>query len=580
MAETAKQPRVIDPAATSSQAKLVKRVESRSEEMKAARRPFDPLRREITAFLRPELSMYEIEGGIADTYKPNQSVFSARPQEGLETWSTGMQGQTASASFKWFGLRMDDEKLNKIPAIRDWFQHLEERQYSIMNNSNSNFYQHLGPIFRDAGSYGDAASWIEKSKEGKGINCTNFHLKECFVDENEQGRVDTFYRFPFDMTARQAVDRFGEDNLSETLVKAYKEMPQTKFKFIHATHVRTDPIFKGVEDALPRTTKGRKYISIYVEMGVADGLKKPALIEGYFTKPFSYWRFSKSPDTAYGCGLGCFAMVDIFGINAWTEIMLRSGHLAVDPSMYVDEGMRGRVTIDPGSWVYGSKEQHIPQVIFDGGKYPVGIDLLERVGLSIDRWFNVDVFQMMRDLDTAITIPHLMAKLAEKAVIMGPRIGRLNSELYTSQHDRIFDIQFREGWVDPPPSELTDRIEEGDGFQMQYNGVLEQAQRKNRQLQNTELFVAQIRPILEVAPDTADNTDWDKMYLRISRESDIPEDEIRDKEDVKQTRVDRAEQEAAAAQAEMLLEAAKVAPQLNQAPEEGSPAQRLQETEA
>ncbi len=582
MPDNAKQSADAQAKASEDGLKLYKRIEMRSKEMEQLRAPYDPMRCEITTLLRPELSMYNqptshsSTGNQNNEVRPNEFVWSGAPQEGLETWSAGWQGQTATASFEWFKVIMEDDELNSIPIVREWLQHVEARQYALLNRSN--YYQHLAPIFRDVGSYGDGASWIEETRDGKSIACTNFHLKECFGDEDSQGNVNTFYRFPYEMSARNAVEKFGKDNLSSDLVKAYNGTdPLKRFKFLHATHERNDPIFKGLEHMLP---DGRQWVSVYLELGVPDNEKKPIRIRGYFTRPFSYWRFTKSPGSFYGCGLGCFALVDIFGINNFTEIMLRSGHLAVDPAMYVHEDMRGQAHVDPGSWVFGSKDQDIPKVVFEGGKYPAGIDTLERATLAIERWFNVDMFQQINRLDKQMTIPELMARLSEKAVILGPKIGRLNNDLYTPQHERIFDIQFRNKWINPPPPELLERINEGDGFQLQYNGVLERAQRQQREIQRTELFVGQVRPLVELKPDVVDLFDIDGIAVRVARESGLPEKEIFPEEVVKQTRTDRAQQEAAAAQAEMLLEAAKVAPQMNQAPEEGSPAQQLQEAEA
>ena len=52
------------------------------------------------------------------------------------------------------------------------------------------------------------------------------------------GKIDTVYR-EYKLTAEQAVNEFGEENLSEGTRKLAKEKPQEMVRFVHAIYPRT-----------------------------------------------------------------------------------------------------------------------------------------------------------------------------------------------------------------------------------------------------------------------------------------------------------------------------------------------------
>src|SRR3989304_4099049 len=356
---------------------LYKKIIQRFSDLKVIKEPFLAMRREVIQLLRPDLSLWN-DTEIGDQgKKPNLTVFNAAPQEALENWADGMQGHLASSSLDWFIYRMGNKKLDKNVQVRKWLQGVEEVIYGLMRNSN--YYSHLGPIFRDAGSIGDAPSWIEENAQGNGLACSNFHPREIYVDEDTAGNIDTFYRH-YQFSARNAGELFDKALLSEPLQKAIEKEPLKRFNFIHACHKRTDRIFTGI-DQLP----DREWISVYIQEEAPEDKQNPLRIAGYFSKPFSYWRFAKSPGSVYGVGLGCFALVDIFGINSITEVMLRAGHLSVEPPMYAHAEMRGKVHIGPGGFTWGQRPEHKPEPINTDIKYPYGADREDRAAAAIHR---------------------------------------------------------------------------------------------------------------------------------------------------------------------------------------------------
>ena len=71
------------------------------------------------------------------------------------------------------------------------------------------------------------------------MHFNTLHIAEYFIQENTKGTVDTLYR-KYKMTARQAVQEFGEDNLGTKVKEAVKDKPDTQFNFIHAVEPTED----------------------------------------------------------------------------------------------------------------------------------------------------------------------------------------------------------------------------------------------------------------------------------------------------------------------------------------------------
>lgn len=536
---------------------LYKRIKSRFAEMQDVRRPFEEPWKELIGLLRPDLSAWEDETIDSQGKKRNVDVYAGAPQHALSVWTDGLLGHTASPSLDWFHYRLPGKKANDIAAIRKWLQNSEEAVASLLKDSN--YYSHLSPYYRDGGSIGDAASWIEKNKKEDGIACANFHPREIFVDEDSQERVDTFYRY-YEMTAKNAADAFGKEKLSLALNNALDKNPLARFKFIHASHNQNDPILKDIEgEKIP----DRPWISIYLQEAT-DGVKEnPLRIAGYWSSPFSYWRMFKTSGSVYGLGLGSFALVDIFGLNQIARTMLRAANMAVDPPIYAHREMRGKVHIKPHGLTFGDRPEHRPEVVYDGGKYPFGVDREERMTAAMNRWFDVDFFLMLSQTDKVFTATQVLQMANERAILLAPKIGRLNRDKYDQDHDRILDLAAEMGKIDPPPDILLEHIARyGDRIDVQYNGLLEQAQRKQREIGRTELVFTQLAPVLSIAPEEKDWLKLGKTVVRIAREGGLPEDEVATEDEVAAIRQARAEALAAQAKMEMMERAAKAIPSL------------------
>ncbi len=531
----------------------------RQHQLENIRRPHDDLRDEVIEYLRPELSSWKDESQSAKG-KKREYIYSGAPEEALENWSDGMQGHLVSPSIDWFDYLLSDTRLNDIPEVRQWRQQSREVIYSLLRDSN--FYSSLGPVFRDAGSVGDALLFIQRNDDEGKVDFETFHPRELYYSKNILHRK-------FEMSAKDAADAFDESKLSRRLKESLKSNDlEARYEFIHAVYKSTDKILDG-ETGLP----DRDWISIYIE-AEADKETKPLVkTGGYHTRPYARWSYSMSSDSVYGWGIGCSAIIDVATINAVAKTNLQQAQMQTDPPVLASSTLRGRLNLRPHGMTYVSSPEEIVEPIFDRINTVPGLDREERLSLMIDRRFNVDFFLMLARAEKPMTATEILEKTGERSILMGPKIGRMEVELLDPIHERVFAIALEEGLLPQPPDIL---LEESDGkINVSYIGPLAQAQKRLIEGRRIGRTVESIAPLLEINPASAMYMNTDLSIQRILRSEDWPEEEIRTDEEVAAMREEQQRQQEAAQAAELAQGVAEAVPKLQGKTEEGSPLEAI-----
>lgn len=539
------------------QKSLVKKFDARFDEMARVRLPYEEKWQEVIELFMPGLSRwYNSNDETNPGDKRNFTVYNDSPQEALQTSADGMQGLLASASLDWFKYEMADKELNDIPEVRAWLQQVEEIAYSLF--ADSNFYSVLNRVFLNVLGLGNGCMFIDTNRNGDGIACSTFHPREVYITEDSNEVVSGFAR-EFSLPISNAIDFFGKNDLSESLVLNAEKKPLETARFRHGIFRRDDMMFDR-EMSLP----DREWISMYTEVGAKALEPKPLRVAGYFSYPAPFWRLNKVSDSLYGWGLGCSSLVSAYGLNAATFINMRQGQLAVDPTIKASASLKGRLDVMPHGriWMEPGEEA---EAMISGINYSVGLDREERLQIAIDKRFNVDFFLMLNRAVHPISPEELAEKVGERSVLLGPKIGTFNHDLGDPIHDRIIELAFLNDWLPEPPAILQ---ELGARFDVKYVGPLAQAQRDLFETRRSQRALAKAVPWFELLPETIDNLEGDISVRRIMRDGGHPENEIKDEDkrdaqrEAKQQAIERDKQLAIGVEVGKLPGAA---------PEPGSP---------
>lgn len=521
---------------------LSKEIIKRQKQLEQIRQPWEALWQDIADYVIPRLS--DIKGTEQKGQKKGTSVYDGTAISALELLADGLHGYLVSPAIQWFRLRMANRLIEDIPEVKEWLQEVEKALYSAFQRSN--FYEAMSEYFMDGGSIGTATIYTEEDIKNDRVVFSVRHPREIYISEDMFGTVDTVFR-KFKLTARQAVQRFGKEILSDKLKYAAENSPDQEFDFIHAVYPREE------YDGAKKNAENKPFASVYVQV---DG-SILASVGGYSSFPYSVWRWRKVSNEIYGRSPASDALVDILGLNQMSKTMLGAAQLSVEPPYNIPAEMRGKVRIIPHGMNYYEDPGRVPFPVNTGINYPIGADREERKQNAIEQHFKVDFFLMLARAERRMTATEIVERMGEKAAVLGTTIGRLNTEALNPIIDRAFEIELNKttSTIQPVPEAILEFA--GENIDVDYMGPLAQAQKRLFRTQGVMSSLERIMPIIQANPEVADIIDWDEVSREILDSYGMPQKAIRTKEDVEALRQQREQIQQALQMKEDLKDAAE-----------------------
>jgi hypothetical protein len=447
--------------------------------------------------------------------------------------AASLQGTLTSPSLPWFSIKLRDEEINENRDVQLWLEDTARRMYDTFNETNFNTEVH--EMYLDLCSIGTGALFVEEGNKGYDIDGIHFnclHIAEYYIQENINGKVDTLYR-KYKLTARQAVQEFGEKNVGEKILTAAKEKPDQKFNFIHAV--------EPTEDYKRATGKSSTKLP-YHSCHVCEEDKMVVRTGGYNEFPYLVPRWSKATGEIFGRSPSYNALPDIKTLNKAVEIGLKAWAKAIDPPLLVqDDGVIGRVRTTPAG---------ITVVRNDGAVKPLQIgsnwqitDLKEnQLRTAIRQAFYSDQLQLQEGPQMTATEVQVRYELMQR--LLGPTLGRFQSEFLNPLIERVFGIMYRAGALLPEPS-----VVRGSKIDVEYVGPLARSQRMEEAVAIERLYQLAMN-IAQVDPAIMDNIDHDEAVRLRGKLLGVPKTVLRGKDQVNEMRNARAEQQQMAQMAQ------------------------------
>jgi hypothetical protein len=457
--------------------------------------------------------------------KRTELIYDGTAIHAVELLASSLHGMLTSPSSPWFSMRYRNPDLQNNDLANEWLELCLDQMYQAFNRSN--FQQEIHELYYDLVVFGTAAFYIESNEDG--LRFSSRHIAEICISENSKGQVDTVYR-KFKMSARAMAQRFGEENLPAQCQKDLKNEPYKEHEIVHAVYPRSEA--KG------KLAKDKPVASVYYH---ADTRK--LLSEGGFDEfPFMVPRFNKDSVSSYGRCPAMNALPDVKMLNKMSEVTIRAAQKQIDPPLMVpDDGFMLPVRTTPGSLNFyrsGTRDRLEPLNI--GANNPLGLNMEEQRRNAIRQAFYVD--QLLMAQGPAMTATEVLQRNEEKMRLLGPVLGRLQSELLQPLISRSFSLLLREGLLPPAPEQL-----QGQDIDIEYVSPLAKAQRLT-DLQSMLRGFEVMMQVAEIAP-VMDYLDSDKLVQYLVDVTGIPARVIRSDEEV--ARIRRQQQEAAQAKAQM-----------------------------
>jgi hypothetical protein len=515
---------------------LGKSLVSRWERLRSERSMLETQWQEIAELMRPMSAEFTRTRTMGE--KRMDSIYDSTPLLALDSLSSGLWGSVTNSSSRWFELKARERSLNESHAVKVWTSIVTERLLQAFADQGQRFYSRSLELYGDLAAFGTGVFYVDEDPKSDRIWYSRIHLAEAYIAENDREVVDTLFRGPFKMTARQAVQKFGRDAHAKLIEMAERE-PDQVTDFLHAVLPRADV-------DLPADKLGRAFASVYVWLDQRHVCR----VGGYHEFPFQTPRWSTQSRFVYGDAPGMLALPDVKMLNAQSKVTIVGAQKAVDPPILAadEQGVRG-MRIRPGSIIYNGIDaagRVRYQPLQGSGQLRLGLEYEEQRRQAIKDAF---YFTLLLQADRAnMTATEWLGRQEEKLRLMGPQLGRIQSEFCEPLINRVFSILARrsrpfwirgeDGILPLPPPELLD----APSLEIDYVSPLSVAQKaaKGAAVTRTLQIVA---PLVAGRPDILDNFDVDAIARIAADANGMPAEALVDRNLVAQLREQRGRQQ-------------------------------------
>ena len=472
--------------------------------------------------------------------KRTELIFDGTAIHAAELMASSLHGMLTNASTPWFALRFGDDNFETDDMAKEWLLGVTDVMYQELHRSN--LHEAIHELYSDLVTFGTAVMFIDKD-ENDTLRFSTRHIAECYLAEDEFGRVDTVYR-EFRMSARAAVRQFGEENVSKRIAKTAEQNPYDHVKILHLVTPRTERIVERL-DAI-----NKPIASIYI-----DPEDKIILSEsGFDEMPYVVPRFLKASfEHGYGRSPAMTALADTKMLNKMSETVIRAAQLQIHPPLMVpDDGFISPVRTIPGGLNFyraGTRDRIEPLNI--GSNNPLGNDMLEQRRTQIRAAFYVD--QLILGNAPGMTATEVIQRTEEKMRLLAPAVGRLQAELLSPLIDRVYNILARKKAYAPAPEFM-----QNNQIDIEYVSPLAKAQRSGDVQSAMQLFQF-LAPLMQIDPSVVDYIDLDGLASHIIKVTNVPATVVRGQNEVAQLRAQRQQQMQQQQQMEQQAMAAEAA---------------------
>lgn len=498
------------------------------------RRLYEPVWIELAEFTQPrKSSIIGTTGYVSPGQSQTDRLLDSTAVHANELLAASMQGSLTSSALKWFGLRLRGVRLAQDHDWMVWLDLVSEIMYD--NFRQSNFPSEVHETYLDLGAFGTGCLFMDEADPEPGggfggLNFTAIPPGTFAISEDKAGRVNRVFR-DVRMSAWAIAEKWPKTvGQCKNVMGALKTDATQEFSIIHAVYPRND------YNPYSKSKKGTAmaWASCWVEPE-----HKVLLGEGGFQEnPYAVPRWAKASGETYGRGPGYTALPDTKTLNKLVELKLRALAKAVNPPLLVrDEGVIGAVRLIPGGLTHVRDMEAVKELV-QAGRYDVESMEEEKLQTAIRRVFFSDQLQMQEGPQMTAYEVQVRYELMQR--LLGPTLGRLESELLNPVIERCFWIMYRRGQFPPMPKSLKDFLKQNkQSFDIEYEGPLARAQRLAESVA-VQRFFQVVLPLAEADEGVLDVVDLDATVKFYAESLAVPARILRSdeqKENLRQARV-------------------------------------------
>ena len=470
---------------------------------------------EIASLIDPNKRGTFTSGGVALTAgeKRTQQQVDATGMVALRRFAAICDSLLTPRNMRWHGLAANNAYVMKDRATREWFQKATDALFKFRYAPEANFAMQNQSIFRGLGAYGTSAMFVDQLDDirgRRGLRYKSMALGELFIHENHQGVVDGFIR-RLRYTARQALQKWGEEKFPDLLKGPLEKGSEQLFTFIHVVCPRDD------YDPDRLDARGKPFLSCYISVEARCLMQEG----GYYSFPMAVSRYDQEPDEVYGRSPAMDALPSLKTLNAEKTVFLKQGHRAADPVLLSkDDGLMNMNlrpgAINPGGWSSDGK----PLVgVLPTGDIQISKEMMAEEKALINDVFLVTLFQILTETPT-MTATEVIERTNEKGILLAPTVGGQQSGYLGPLIERELDLLGVMGVLEPMPP----RLREAQGeYQVIYTSPLSRAM-KAQESAGFMRTLESVKDLVQITgdPGLLDPFNFDVAIPEIAEQQAVP----------------------------------------------------------
>lgn len=436
-------------------------------------------------------------------------------------------------------LTTSDKSLNNNQRVKAYLDSLTDALFTARYSAKAAFEAQMGESALQFFVFGTGILFVDDDIRQRQLLYKSLHLGNTWLLEGPGGKIDTVFRC-WKWSLRQ-VEATWPGKMPEGLRTKMERNPDELVEVAQSVMPRND------YDPGRLGYKGWPWASCYFLPA-----QKVELEEGGFKNwPFAIMRCMTSPGEVYGRSPAWLALSNIKVLNAQKRTLLAAAQKVVDPPLLLPEdGVLQAFSMQPGALNYGGvsdQGQQLVHPLVTNARVDIGLDMMDKEREIISSAFLMDVFRVLVE-NPQMTATQTLELMQERAMLMSPLGGRIETEALGPMTERELEILERAGQIPPMPQEL---IEAQGEYKIEYTSPMRQAMRASEGIAITRTLEA-VLPMAEADPTVLDSFDLPEMARTLGEVNGVPAKCLKDAEAV------RAKQEARAQQQEMaaMVEAA------------------------
>ncbi|MCA9052066.1 MAG: head-tail connector protein, partial [Planctomycetaceae bacterium] len=428
---------------------------------------------------------------------------------------------------RWMDVVPRQPELRRKRAVADWCQEVSELM--LASTQTSNFYLAMDEVYLDLVGFATACPYTETL--GGKLHYMAWPVREYVFSVGMDSRPRRLFR-SFKMTAQQMVDRFSNmpgfkeyGQSVKHIIDAAENVSATdrnrEFRILHVIGPRD--FYRPGKPGAKNMPIESCYINCDDQVIIAEG--------GYEEMPANVVRWRVTADDAgWGRGPTQTAMPDVRSLNVCRKLMHKALAKDLDPPLVIDDrGVIGNVRTVPNGITYirpGARMEYLTS----GQRIDIGQFGLERLTQQVRAIYYADHLRLPPPQGTPMTATEMQIRWEMMERLLGPTLGRLQTELLNPIIERTFGLMMRAGQLPLPPDELVDAE-----LDIEYVGPLARAQQMP-EVAAIERTYQSVAGIAQLTGDTAGlrRLNVDEATKRLAELYGFPAGALRDDDEVQQ----------------------------------------------